>query len=82
VLTVVYDRSRGVIDKRVGSPTEELTLLEEKNGNPAGGEVNGGGKAAEASADDDNRVQSVWGLGWSGRHERPSQEYFSVLLSQ
>jgi hypothetical protein len=82
VLPVVDDCPCRLVDKRIGASPGGFALLEEKDGDPAGGETDGGGKPAEAPADDDNRVHSVWGLGLPGCHERPSQEYFSVLLSQ
>ncbi len=59
VLAVVDDRPRGFVDERISASAGCLSLFEENNRDAAGGEVNGGGKPAEAPADDDNRVHSV-----------------------
>ena len=59
VLPVVDDRPRGFVDKGIGTPSGGLPLLEDQDRDTARGEVNGGGKAAEASTDDYNGVHSV-----------------------
>lgn len=85
MLSIVDRLSGHRIGERIGAASGVRFLFEQEDGNSAAGKPDASGKAAQASADDDDGIHLEFpeNSGWlSTLHDRANQEYFSRWLSQ